>query len=379
VRIAIDYTPAVNQSAGIGRFVRSLVRAVVEIDHHNEYVLIHAAPNPGRAVAAPSAPNVSTREMRFRERVMSALWHQLNLPIPVDFLTGPVDIFHAPDFVLPHVLRGISLITVHDLAFLIHPECADERLRLYLEHVVPRSAARADFIITDSENTRNDVVCLLDAAPERVFDVPGGVDPSFAPATEEEVHRVRCAYRIHHPYILAVGVIEPRKNFPRLIDAYSRFRVRTGTRYDLVIAGSNGWLSDETYWEAERSAFADDVVFTGYVPEEHLAALYSGAEVFAYPSLYEGIGLPVLEAMACGTVVVCSNTSSLPECAGDAALLFPPEDPEAIAVALESACGEPTLRAELRRRGLERAAMYDWGRSARQLIDIYERVARTAG
>ena len=378
MRIAIDYTAAVNQSAGIGRFVRGLVRAVTTLDDRNEYVLVHAAPNNGCSVEAPIGPNVTTRELRFRERVMTAIWHRLRIPLPVDLVTGPVDIFHAPDYVLPPVSRGITMITVHDLAFLIHPECADQNLRLFLEKAVPRSAARANYIITDSENTRNDVICLLDADPERVFVVPGGVDPSFVPADEEAVHQVRCEYELKLPYVLAVGVIEPRKNFPRLIDAFSRFRVRTGLNYELVIAGGNGWLSDETYREAERSPFSNSVRFTGYVPDRNLAALYSGAEVFAYPSLYEGFGLPVLEAMACGTTVVCANTSSLPECAGDAALLFPPDDPDAIAATLEQACGDTTLRSDLIRRGEQRVAEFQWERAAERLIEIYERVGQQA-
>jgi glycosyltransferase involved in cell wall biosynthesis len=376
VRIGIDYTAAINQTAGIGRFVRGLVRAVAAMDQENQYVLVHAAPNNGCTIDAPSSPNVTTRELRFRERVMTAIWHRLLIPLPVDLVTGPVDIFHAPDYVLPPVSRGVTMITVHDLAFLIHPECADQNLRLFLEHAVPRSAARADYIITDSENTRNDVICLLDADPERVFVVPGGVDPSFAPADEEAIDRVRCEYKLKLPYVLAVGVIEPRKNFPRLIDAFSRFRVRTGLNYELVIAGGDGWLSDETYREAERSPFSDHVRFTGYVPDHHLAALYSGADVFAYPSLYEGFGLPVLEAMACGTTVVCANTSSLPECAGDAALLFPPDDPDAIAATLERACGDPELRGELVRRGEQRVAEFQWERAAERLVDIYQRVGR---
>ena len=377
MRIGIDYTAAVNQSAGIGRFVRGLIRAVAALDSENQYVLVHAAPNNGCSVEAPTGANVSLRELRFRERVMTAIWHRLRIPLPVDLVTGPVDIFHAPDYVLPPVSRGVSIITVHDLAFLIHPECADEKLRVFLERAVPRSAERADYIITDSENTRNDVICLLDADPERVFVVPGGVDPSFAPADEDAVRHVRCHYQLRLPYILAVGVIEPRKNFPRLIDAFSRFRVHTGLNYDLVIAGGNGWLSDETYREAERSPFSTNVRFTGYVPDEHLAALYSGAEVFAYPSLYEGFGLPVLEAMACGTAVVCANTSSLPECAGDAALLFPPDDPDAIATTLETACGNRDLREEMIERGAQRVAEFQWERAARRLIEIYERVGKS--
>jgi glycosyltransferase involved in cell wall biosynthesis len=319
---------------------------------------------------------VTTRELRFRERMMNVIWQRLQLPMPADLATGPVDVFHAPNFVLPPVRRATSVLTVHDLAFLIHPECADERLRAYLEQSVPRSAARADLIVTDSENTRNDVICLLDIDADRVFVVPGGVDPAFTPANEERVAQVRAAYSLAQPYIMAIGVIEPRKNLPRLIDAFTRFRVRTGASHQLVIAGGKGWLCDDTFRQAERSAFPNEIRFTGYVPDQDLIALYSGAEVFAYPSLYEGFGLPVLEAMACGAPVMCSNTSSLPEFAAGAALLVPPEDPEAMADALESICTDPEQRSTLRSQGTARAAEYTWERSARQLLDVYERAGQ---
>lgn len=374
MRIGIDYTAAINQSAGIGRFVRNLVEAVTEVDHRNEYVLLYAAPNPGCTADPPSAANVSTRALRFRERFMAALWHRLEVPLPVEIVTGPLDIFHSPDFVLPPVRRAVRLITIHDLAFLTYPECAPERLRTYLEHAVPRSAARADYIITDSENTRNDVICLLDRDPDKVFVVPGGVDPMFRPASAEVVAEVREQYNLTQPYVLAVGVIEPRKNYPRLIEAFCRLRTQTGLPCQLVIAGGAGWLSEETLRRAGQSPYPSDVRFVGYVPDWQLAALYTGAEVFAYPSLYEGFGLPVLEAMACGTPVVCANTSSLPEFATDAALLVPPEDPHAIADALETACTNPPERQRLREAGIRRVQDYTWRKSAERLVRIYERV-----
>jgi glycosyltransferase involved in cell wall biosynthesis len=193
------------------------------------------------------------------------------------------------------------------------------------------------------------------------------------------VTQVRDTYGLQDQYILAVGVIEPRKNFPRLIEAYARFRRNGGQHHQLVIAGGKGWLSDETFREAERSAYADDIRFTGYVPDGQLPALYTGAEVFAYPSLYEGFGLPVLEAMACGTPVVCANTSSLPEFAGDAAVLVSPEDPGAIANALEEVCSEVGLRTRLHDRGCERAREYRWERSAKRLLELYDRVYAEAG
>jgi glycosyltransferase involved in cell wall biosynthesis len=378
MRIGIDYTAAINQSAGIGRFVRNLFREVTRLDPENQYVMVHAAPNTGRVVSIPDGPNVSEKQLRFRERTMTALWHRLHVPIPVDFLAGGLDVFHAPDFILPPLHRGISILTVHDLAFLIHPECADDRLLMFLERAVPRSCERADYIVTDSENTKNDVICLLDADPGRVFVVPGGVDEAFHPASADAIAEVRRTYNIWKPYVLAVGVIEPRKNLPRLIDAYARFRLRTGAEHQLVIAGGKGWKWEETFRTAEQCGFADDIVFTGYVPDQSLSALYSGAEVFALPSLYEGFGLPVLEAMACGTAVVCSDTSSLPEFAADAAILVSPEDTNAIAEGLERVCLDELVRNDLRTRGSKRAAEFTWERSAELLLDVYQKVGKAA-
>lgn len=378
MRIAIDYSAGVNQTAGIGRFVRNLVQALAAVDSTNEYVLMYARPNPGRTFSLPSGPNFTAKEIPIRERYLTLLWHRLRIPVPADRLVGPIDIFHAPDFVLPPIKDAVAILTVHDLAFLIHPECADERLRRFLELAVPRSIARADYILADSENTKSDVVCLMDADPDRVFVVPGAVDPIFVPAAQASIDATRAKYQLDQPYILGLGTIEPRKNWPRLIEAYARFRTSTGLPHQLVIAGGNGWLTEETFASASRSPYREDIRFTGRIPDETLVPLMTGAEVFAYPSLYEGFGLPPLEAMACGTPVVCSNTSSLPECAEGAALLVPPTEPDAIAAALEQVCTDDGLKQDLKRRGAERAAEYGWIGSATRLVEIYERVGRAA-
>src|SRR3712207_1832002 len=168
LRIAIDYTSAVNQNAGIGRFVRSLVDALVAADPANEYLLLHATPNPGRDPRYPTGPRVRRRTLPISERWLNIVWHRARAPLAVDWLTGQVDIFHSPDFVSPPVRRARTILTVHDLAFLLYPECADAALRAYLEKTVPYSARRADFIVADSENTRRDVISLLGIGPERV-------------------------------------------------------------------------------------------------------------------------------------------------------------------------------------------------------------------
>jgi glycosyltransferase involved in cell wall biosynthesis len=375
VRIGIDYTAAVNQRAGIGRFVRNLVASLVALDQNDQFTLLHSSPNAGAEVRVPPAPNVVTSEFRFPERWLTILWHRLRVPLPVEWATGPLDIFHAPDFVLPPVRRARRVLTVHDLAFLLYPECADARLREYLMSAVPRSVRAADFVVADSANTQNDVICLLGADPARTAVVPGGVEPRFQPAPAEAVADLRYRLGLVEPFILSIGMIEPRKNWQGLIRAYSLVRARRNLSHRLVLAGPRGWLSDTIFEERDRSPFRNDVIFLGFVADEDLPTLYSAADVFAFPSFYEGFGLPPLEAMACGTPVVVSDAASLPEVVGDAGLSVPAEDTDALADALERALLDDPLRARLRTDGLARAATFTWSAAAEALLAVYRQVA----
>jgi glycosyltransferase involved in cell wall biosynthesis len=378
LRIAIDYTSAINQNAGIGRFVRNLVNAVVAHDATDSFVLFHANPNPGRAPNYPGGSNVSHRELRVSERWANIIWHRLQVPLPADWLTGPIDLFHSPDFVLPPISAARSILTVHDLAFLLYPECADARLRAYLEKTVPRSVRRADYVVADSENTRNDVICLLGVPPERVTVVPGGVDPVFRPVTDPaRLLTLRQSIGLDDttPYILFIGVIEPRKNLMGLIEAFDILKSRRSLPHKLVVAGRRGWLSDSTMERAERSPYRSEIVFPGFIPEEDLPTLYSAAEAFAFPSHYEGFGLPVLEAMACGTPVVASRASSLPEVVGDAGMQVDPDDSEHLASALELLALNPEMRADFSTRGIARASTFTWEAAAEVMLDVYHKVA----
>jgi glycosyltransferase involved in cell wall biosynthesis len=351
LRIAVDYTSAINQNAGIGRFVRNLVNAVVANDTTDAFLL---------------------------ERWTNIIWHRLQVPLPADWLTGPIDLFHSPDFVLPPVRAARSILTVHDLAFLLYPECADASLRAYLEKTVPRSVQRADYVVADSENTRNDVICLLGVPPERVTVVPGGVDPVFKPVTDPArlaAFRRTLGLDPVTPYILFIGVIEPRKNLMGLIEAFDILKARRSLPHKLVVAGRRGWLSEATMERAERSPYRSEIIFPGFIPEEELPTLYSAAEAFAFPSHYEGFGLPVLEAMACGTPVVASRASSLPEVVGDAGMQVDPDDSERLASALELLALNPEMRADFRERGIARAAGFTWDAAAQVMLDVYHKVA----
>ena len=375
MRVAIDYTPAVYQGAGIGRFVRSLVDALAVIDHDTEYVLLYADPPRGVIPALPNATNFVPRRIPISDRALTAVWHRLSLPVPVDLMTGPVDVFHSPNFVLAPVWRAAKVLTVHDLAFLLRPECADSKLRDYLEKTVPRSVARANYILADSENTRDDLICLLGVPPAKVEVVPGGVDSNFAPVRDKDtLERMRQHVSGGAPFILSVGVIEPRKNLVRLIEAFEMLKARIDLPHKLVLAGKRGWLSDPIYQRAESSRLASEILFPGYISDADLPALYSAADLFAFPSLYEGFGLPPLEAMACGTPVVVSNSSSLPEVVGNAALSVEAESTEELADAMVRLFEDSALRAGNVAAGLEQARRFTWQTAAERMLAVYRRL-----
>ncbi len=376
MRVAIDYTAALYQAAGIGRFVRNLVAALAEVDPNTEYLLVYADPPHGASPILPKAPNFVGRRIPLPERALAALWHRLAIPAPVDLITGPVDIFHSPDFVLPPVRRGAKVLTVHDLAFLLRPECADARLRDYLEKTVPRSVARADFILADSINTQDDLICLLGVPPAKVEVVPGGVEATFTPVRDPELlDPIRQRISGGAPFILSVGMIEPRKNLVRLIEAFERFKERHHAPHKLVLAGKRGWLSDGIYGRAASSPISSEILFPGFVAEADLPALYSAADLFAYPSLYEGFGLPPLEAMACGTPVIASQSASLPEVVGGAALMVDPENTDEIAEALGKVLDDIDLQARMASQGLEQAKQFTWRASAEKMVAVYKRLA----
>ncbi len=379
MRIAFDCTAAVRQGAGIGRWARCLIRALVDQDVENSYTLFYARARRNEpAPNLPKGPNITVRPVWPTERFLNVLWYKIGAPLPIDVLAGPADLFHFPDFALPPVRHGATVVTIHDLSFLLVPECADQRLRAHLEKVVPVSVREADFVCADSENTRNELTTLLDVQPSRAEVVYGGVDCRFHPITDELVlEAARQKYGLLFPFIFFMGTIEPRKNLGRLLQAYTQLRQRNRVRHRLVIAGGLGWLYQDVLRDIDQLAVEQEVVFLGRVPDEDLPVLYSLSDLFVFPSLYEGFGLPPLEAMACGKAVVCSNTSSLPEVVGDAGVLVSPYDVDALADAMERLLNDPEQREMLGQRGIERAKGFTWDEAARKTLAIYERVVGT--
>jgi glycosyltransferase involved in cell wall biosynthesis len=376
MRILVDYTAGIAQGAGIGRYTRSLVDALLRVDQDDRFTLF-SAERPSGARSFPTAPQARVVIGPLNNRRMTILWHRLRAPLPIEALAGRADVLHAPDFSLPPTLGARTVVTIHDLAFMTHPECSVPTLRAYLNRVVPHAVRRADHIIADSQRTAADLVELLGVAPKKITVIYLGVDPSMRRVDDlATLAAAEARYGLQRPFALAVGTIEPRKNFARLIEAFSLARNRPGGPTQLVIAGRKGWLYEDVFEAVERLGVSDAVRFLDYIPDGDLPTLYSLASVVAMPSLYEGFGIPVVEAMACGTPVVASSAGSLPEIVGDAGLLAPPEDVDALADALTRAVSDEALRAQLVARGYERVRAFDWDAAARQHVAVYHAVAR---
>ena len=384
MRIGIDYTSAARQRAGIGRYTRELVSALLALDRGTESLhqyTIFAATGGLRPETwnLEPHPRVRVRTIPLTDDWLARLWHRLRLPIPIETVTGSLDLFYSPDFVLPPTCRTTrTLLTVHDLSFLHCPEAFVPALRCYLERVVPRSIARADLVLADSAHTRSDIVSLLGVPSEKVQVLYSGVPAGFRPEPESgERERLRGRYDIGaQPYVLSVGTLQPRKNYVRLMRAFANLKSETlgPETPQLVIAGGRGWLYEDIFAEAEKHG--ERVRILGFVDEADLPGLYRNAALFVFPSLYEGFGLPVLEAMSCGVPVVCSNASSLPEVAGDAALLVDPFDIDGLAEAMRCVLEDAELCRTMVARGATQAARFTWKRAARQLLGVFDSLGR---
>jgi glycosyltransferase involved in cell wall biosynthesis len=278
-------------------------------------------------------------------------------------------------FVPAHVISVIhprSVVTIHDLGYLVIPEAHPAKDRRRLDWSTRWNARAASRIIAISHATKQDLVEHYGVAPEKIAVVHHGVSPRFRPAAADEIARMRAALGIEGPYVLAVGTIQPRKNYARLAKGMELVR-RSRPDLSLVIAGKRGWLAEQVLTELGRHAEAN-VRILDYVPLADLSALYSGAAVYCQPSLYEGFGMPILEAMACGSPVVAANASALPEVAGDAALLVDPSDDEAIGGAIARILDDDVFRRQLIEAGRERADLFTWQRCAEQTLEVLRAV-----
>lgn len=366
------------RQAGVSRYIAELLRAFAAESAHEssfEYVAFVGREHPPADFLPPGAGRLHWRHSPLpTERAPVRIGWEQGIG-PAAALRDRLDLFHGPVNVLPLATPCRGVITIHDLAFLAHPEAFNAAKRRYLALMTALSARRSVRVIAVSHFTKLEVIRRLGVAPRKVAVVPNAVDPAFAPRPADEIVRFRAAQGLPDQFILSLGTLEPRKNLTGLLDAYAR--LAADTTADLVVVGGQGWLYDDALARVAALGLTGRVRFAGHVPDGDLPLWYNAAAAFVYPSLYEGFGLPPLEALACGTPTITSAAASLPEVVGDAAILVEPRDPDALAAALRRVLTEPVLRARLSAAGPSRAATFTWAGAAVATRAVYaEALAR---
>ncbi|MDI7276139.1 MAG: glycosyltransferase family 1 protein [Anaerolineae bacterium] len=365
--IGIDASRAVvARRTGTENYSVQVIRGLVQAGKDHRFRLYLRDPAPeGLLPRSAQVEHVIVRPHR--------LWTHVGLSRAM--LRQPPEVLFIPAHVVPICHPRATVVTIHDLGYRHYPRQHTLGARLYLDASSRFSCRAARRVIADSQATARDLEREYRVAPGKITVVYPGLDPALTRAEPAAQEAVRLRYRLRRPYVLYLGTIQPRKNLARLVEAFARLPVELGN-VDLVLAGGTGWLADEVFRRVAGLGLESRVHFPGYVPYEDLAALLSAAECFVMPSLYEGFGLPVLEAMACGTPVLCSDASSLPEVAGDAALQFHPHDVGAMAEALARVLGDSALRQTLVQRGHARARLFSWERAAREVLAVLTEAAQ---
>lgn len=373
--VLYDLSPAVHQGAGLARYAERLathllaeqtdqVRLRFFYNAHNGHL-------PPVSLRATPSLTLDLSQIAWRLSVLaSQLARRTYVPIQRHLCSRPATIYHATEHLLPR-LDNPTVLTVHDLIFERYPQHHTQRNRLFLHVGMPLFVQAASAIIAVSQHTRRDLVELYGADAAKIHVVYEGVDMRFQPAAIDDIQRVAQHYSPGRPYLLMVGTLEPRKNHAAALRALARLKA-WGWPHRLLLVGGQGWLFEPIRREIESSGLENDVHFAGFVPDADLPPLYSGAAAVLVPSLYEGFGFPVLEAQACGAPVVCSDASSLPEVAGNAALLVKPEDDEALAHAVHLLFSQPAAGHVLREMGRKQASRFRWDTCARETVEVYK-------
>ena len=379
-RVVIDISAGVHEGAGNARYVRELVQALRVLPDAPELAPYSTA-GPIHADAPEWLLQLPRRELTWRDRA----WRGLSLAsqlsgVSLRSLLPDGDLVHATNSILPHTGKTPTVLTVQDVTFLSHPELHSRLSRFHLRRMVPRACGRARLVVVPSRATAEELKRRSSVDEAKIRVVPDGYDEArFTPYADPDDAAVLERHGVDGPYVLFVGTIEPRKNLVRMLEAFARVR-REGLPHRLALAGGLGWGYEPVMERLASPDLDGGVVRLGRVADADLPALYRGAAAFVYPSLFEGFGLPVLEAMACGVPVVTSNASSLPEVAGEAALTVPPHDVPALAAAVRAALTDEGLALRLRAAGPIRAAGFTWSGTARGMAEVYrEALAVGAG
>ncbi len=373
MHIGLDGLPLTSPKTGVGHYTFELARALANADPESKFELVYPSSYAPVALDANPAAGELPGNLKLKRAVVGPLgrhWWSNGLPRYV--LRNKIELFHGTNYDVPLWRRCATVLTIHDLSLLLYPETHQKRSVRRARRRTPLMARTADAIITPTESVQREVCELLNINAEKVFAIPEAARVSFRPMDFDSTREVRCKFGCGDEFLLAVGTIEPRKNLDVLVTAFEEFaRARPQSKLKLVIAGGRGWLADPFFEALKNSPVRDRIVITDYLHDEELRALYASCRAFIYPSLYEGFGLPPLEAMACGAPVIASRIPALVEIAGKAASFFEPTDAdkllETILVLLEDA----NAREKFSFAGQTRAAEFSWQKAAHRTLEVY--------
>lgn len=369
MRIGIDITPLAKPRSGVPHYCHCLLEHLIPLAPGVEFLGLSTGLEPIASGALPHP--IGQRHIPLPTRAMYRVWDVLRRP-RADVLLGGVDVFHATNYYLPPVKSARTVVTIHDLAFLARPELCSPKIARIFAKRVPAFMERADAIIACSDSTKRDILQYSNVDAAKVTVVHEAADEDFAPLERTRaLERVEAVCGVREPFLLFVSTLEPRKNVAGLLRAFER--LAKDVPHTLVLVGAMGWKTGEIVEMLQRPELKERVVHVGFVRERaDIAALYSAADAFVFPTLYEGFGLPVLEAMTCGCPVVTSNNTSIPEVAGDAAVFVDAEDEGAIAAAVRHVLEDVALRETLTTRGFEQARKFSWRRCASATLEVYK-------
>lgn len=357
------------RSGGISRVIFHLLRELQYAEGgHHFYAFVPGAPADA-ALASTNTLTIRDTGLPTERPLVRVFWEQAIQPLELARLGA--HLHHSLSFALPLAWAGPTVLSVYDLSFLRHPRLFHRGNRIYKTFLTRISARRASMVVTISEHGKREAIALLGLAEEKVAVAYPGVDNHFRPLAERDIREFRDRLGLPQHFVLFLGTLEPRKNVAGLVRAYSVLRRRVALPHKLVLAGGEGWLSSPLFRLIQELGLQDDVLFPGFVDPADQVLWYNAADAFVYPSLYEGFGLPPLEAMACGVPVVASNRAALPEVVGEAGRLVDPDDPEKLAETLVEVLSDEALRAGMKIAGLERATKFTWAGMARRILGVY--------
>ena len=373
MRVGLDGFPLVSPRTGVGHYTLELARALAAVSPEDEFQLISPVALPESIVQEINQDPPSNLQLHIpKVRSLRHKWWAVGLPLYLRRLA--LDLFHGTNYDVPLLSRDRNILTIHDLSILLHPEYHEPKLARRGRRRLPLMARAASRIITPSESVKREVCEHLGVEPENISVTPEAPRRTFRRMPFHETEETRRRLKIEDEFMLFVGTIEPRKNLPTLVRAFEEIITTTSLRPQLVIAGGEGWLMEEFLTLAGGAHIRDRLCLTGYINDDDLRALYSSCRVFVYPSLYEGFGLPPLEAMACGAPVVTSRIASIVETVGGAASLVDPRKAKELSASIVQLLTDENKRRSQSAAGLTRATGFSWERTARDTLNIYQQV-----